>query len=217
MSISIVLADDHRIIRDGLKSLIRNERDMEVVAEAEDGLETVSLCERFSPDIVIMDISMPGLNGIEATRQIISRFPKTKVVALSIHSDTVFVSGLLRAGGAGYLIKKCAFAELVEAIRAVASGHIYLSQSITDLVVEDYLKQPHKEQPEFIPTLTSREREVLQLLAEGYSTKSIAKRLYISSSTVETHRYQIMRKLDLRSIAELTKYAIRAGLTSLEG
>lgn len=216
MSIKILLADDHIITRQGLRSLLETQSDIEVVAEAQDGRTAVRLTRQLLPDIVIMDVSMPDLNGIEATHQIISDFKNIKVIALSMHSDTLYVAEMLKNGASGYLLKDCAFDELIQAIRIVITGKTYLSPAISGVVVDDYLHRLSKSESSSADVLTDREREVLQLMAEGKSTKQIARHLYISTKTVETHRRQIMNKLNLHSVAELTKYAIKKGLTSLE-
>jgi len=211
-----LLVDDHAIIRQGLRSLLEKQPDIEVVAEAEDGRKALELVRKVLPDIVVMDVSMPGLNGIEATRQICSELPQVRVIALSIHSNRRFVTDMLRAGAAGYILKECLFDELVQAIQAVAAGDSYLSPRITGVVVGDYTKHLSASFDSPLATLTSREREVLQLVAEGKSTKQIALELHVSNKTIEANRRQIMSKLDLHSVAELTKYAIREGLTTLE-
>jgi len=216
MSIRILLADDHKITRQGLRSLLEKQPDMEVVAEAEEGRTAVRLVRELVPNVVIMDVSMPDLNGMEATRQIVGEFPNVKIIALSMHSDSLFVTEMLRSGASGYLLKDCAFEELERAIRTVVADKTYLSPSISGLVVDDYLHRLSKADFSDSEVLTDREREVLQLMAEGKSTKQIALRLHISVKTVETHRRQIMNKLDIHTVAELTKYAIRKGLTSLE-
>jgi len=216
MSIRILLADDHIITRQGLRSLLETQSDIEVVAEAQDGRTAVRLTRQLSPDIVIMDVSMPDLNGIEATHQIVSDSENIKVIALSMHSDTLYVAEMLKSGASGYLLKDCAFDELIEAIRIVITGKTYLSPAISGVVVDDYLHRLSKSSASGADVLTDREKEVLQLMAEGKSTKQIALHLHISTKTVETHRRQIMNKLNLHSIAELTKYAIKKGLTSLE-
>jgi len=216
MSIRILLADDHKITRQGLRSLLDKQQDMEVVAEAEDGRTAVRLVGELSPNVVIMDVTMPDLNGIEATRQIVGQSPDVKIIALSMHSDTLFVTEMLRSGASGYLLKDCAFEELSRAIHAVVAGKTYLSPSVSGVVVDDYLHRLSKADFSDSQVLTDREREVLQLLAEGKSTKQIALKLHISVKTVETHRRQMMNKLDIHTVAELTKYAIRKGLTSLE-
>ena len=216
MSIRIVLADDHRITREGLLSMLNNEDGMEVVGEAENGREAVTLAQELLPDLVIMDVTMPDLNGIEATRMITSGAGEINVIAISMYSDKQFVQGMIQAGASGYLLKDCAFEELLNAIRVVVSGNTYLSPAIAGIVVKDYLDKLSTDGSSASSILTTREREVLQLIAEGMSTKKIASHLGISIKTIETHRRQIMGKLGIFSIAELTKYAIREGLTSLQ-
>ncbi|HXX57325.1 MAG TPA: response regulator transcription factor [Thermodesulfovibrionales bacterium] len=215
MNIKVLLADDHKIVRDGLRTLLENHPEITVVGEAEDGRETVQLAQKLAPAVVIMDIAMPDLNGIEATRQIISEHPHIKVVALSMHSDRRFVSEMLKAGASAYLLKDCAFEELVNAILTVMKNKIYLSPAIAGVVIENYIRNAPKSEPSVFSLLSDREREVLQLMAEGKATKEIASHLHVSIKTVETHRMNIMTKLDIHSVAELTKYAIREGLTSL--
>jgi len=212
--IRILLADDHAIVRDGIRALLEKETDFEVVGEVEDGRAAVQQAEKLLPDLVIMDIAMPNLNGIEATRQLLVQAPQLKIIALSMHADTRFVAEMLRAGAVGYLQKNCAFKNLIHAIHTVMAGQIYLGATITGIVVESFKQQLLANPPKFSPPLSSREREVIQLLAEGSSTKEIAHRLNVSTRTVDTHRQNIMEKLHLRSIAQLTKYAIRAGMTS---
>ncbi len=216
MSTRIIIADDHKILRQGLRTLLEKEPDMEVVAEAEDGRRTVSIVGEMVPHIVIMDVNMPDLNGIEATRQILSEYPEVKVIALSMHADRRFVINMLKAGAHGYLLKDCAFEELAQAIRLVMANKTYLSPGVAEIVVKDYVHRVPGPSQSAFSVLTNREREVLQLMAEGKSTSQIAELLHISVKTVETHRQQIMHKLRIRSVAELTKYAIREGLTSLE-
>jgi NarL family two-component system response regulator LiaR len=212
--IRIVIADDHQLIREGLRGLLDREPDMEVVGEAQDGRAALGLVADLSPEVVIMDVAMPDLNGIEATRKVIAAFPAIRVIALSMHSDKRFVAGMLKAGASGYLLKDCAFSELASAVRTVAAGKVYLSPGIAGLVAEEFAGRFAPDRPAL--PLTDREREVLQLIAEGQATKRIAARLGLSVKTVETHRRQMMDKLGLHSVAELTKYAIREGLTSLE-
>lgn len=216
MSIRILLADDHKILREGLRSLLEKQHDMEVIAEAENGRTTVQLVEELLPDVVIMDIVMPDLNGVEATRQIIAKAPGVKVVALSMYSDRRFIIEMLKAGASGYLLKYCAFEELVNAIKSVVANQIYLSPKITDIVIKNFVRNLTKADFSVSSVLTKREREVLQLVAEGKTTKQIASALNVSTKTIEVYRQQIMDKLDIRSVAELTKYAIREGMTSLE-
>jgi two-component system response regulator NreC len=216
VNIKILVADDHKIVRDGLRTLIEKENGMEVIAEAEDGRSAVKQAKKLLPDIVIMDITMPDLNGIDATRAIFEEAPGVKIIALSMHSDRRFVSGMLEAGASGYLLKDSAFEELATAIRAVVANQIYLSPKIADIVVRRFVSKSASTERSAFTELTKREREVLQLLAEGVSTKEIAGRLNLSVKTVETHRANIMDKLDIHTISKLVKYAIREGLTSLE-
>ena len=214
--IKIVLADDHQIVRHGLRSLLSQEPDMEVVGEADNGRAVVKLVQEKSPTVVIMDISMPDLNGIEATRQILNETPGIKVIALSMHSDSLFVLNMFKAGASGYLLKDCALEELVKAVRTVLNRKIYLSPGISDIVIKDFVIGWSPPESSAYSILTTREREVLQLMAEGRNTNQIAESLCVSVKTVEAHRKQMMNKLDIHSVAELTKYAIRQGLTSLE-
>ncbi len=216
MNIKVLLVDDHAIIREGLRSLLEKQPEMEVVADTDDGRKAFDLVGELLPDIVIMDITMRGLNGIEATRQIIAQFPAVKVIALSIHSKRRYVADMLSAGASGYILKECLFDELVQAIKAVAAGGRYLSPRIADVVVSDYVKRLSATAYSPFDTLKTREREVLQLVAEGKSTKQIALELHVSTKTIEANRRQIMEKLNIHSVAELTKYAVREGLTTLE-
>ena len=214
MSTRIILADDHAILRHGLSKLIQQQEDMEVIAQAGDGHSIVDLTRELSPDIVVMDIGMPDLNGIDATMQINRDFPKVKVIGLSMHSGKKFISEMLKAGASGYLLKDCAFEELITAIKTVMEGKTYLSPSIADVIVENYVRPSNQEEQSVFSTLSQREREVLQLLSEGKTTKQIGLALHISAKTVEGHRLRIMSKLNIDNVANLTKYAIREGLTS---
>jgi two-component system response regulator NreC len=216
MRTKILLADDHKIVRDGLRALIEKEPNMEVVAEACDGRTTVQRAKEFMPHIVILDVAMPDLNGIEAARQIVTDIAGVKIIALSMHSDRRFVIRMLESGASGYLLKDSAFEELSMAIKTVLSGKIYLSPAIAGVVVENVMRGSPQRVSRVTAELTPREREVLQLLAEGRTTKKIASQLNVSVKTVETHRRQVMEKLDIHSVAELTKWAVREGLTSLE-
>lgn len=216
-NIKIVLADDHKIMRKGLRALIDSHSGLTVVEEADNGRIAVENARKLLPDVVIMDVAMPDLNGIEATRRIIAELPHTKVIALSMHFDKEFVIAMLKVGALGYLLKDCAVEELICAIRAVINNKIYLSRTISDIVIDDYMRSLSKDEVSILSTLTGREREVLQLIAEGKTTKEIASCLHVSINTIDTHRRQVMEKLDMHSIAELTKYAIRKGLTTLEG
>jgi len=216
MSTRILLADDHKITRQGLRSLLEKQKDMEVVAEADNGRAAIRLAAELAPDIIIMDVTMPDLNGVEASKQILAKSPDIKIIALSMHSDALFVTEMLKSGAAGYLLKDCAFEELTRAIRTAADDNTYLSPAISGVVIEDYLHRLNTTEFTGPDILTDREKEVVQLMAEGNSTKQIALKLHISVKTVETHRRQIMSKLDIHNVAELTKYAIRKGITSLE-
>ncbi len=212
----ILVSDDHKIIREGLRSLVAKEPDMEIVAEAENGRMALDMVQRLSPDIIIMDVTMPDMNGIEATKKILADYPGVKIIALSMHADKRYIMEMLNAGAVGYLLKDCAFEELVQAIRAVMSDRVFLSPCISGIVIEDYIRNLPMNVQSASTVLTSREREVLQLIAEGLTTKMIASRLNVSTKTIETHRRQIMDKLNIRSIAALTKFAIREGLTTLD-
>jgi len=216
MHLRIMLADDHKLMCEGLRSLVENRSSMQVVAEANDGRMAVELAQQHRPDLILMDIGMPGLNGIEATRRILLNSPETRVVILTVHSDKSFVNGALAAGARGYLLKDCVFQELDSAIQSVMSGQIFLSPAITNVLMEDYVSLVSLSQfSDTLSLLTSREREVLQLIAEGGTTREIASMLGVSVKTVETHRTQIMSKLNIYSVADLTKCAIREGLTSV--
>jgi DNA-binding NarL/FixJ family response regulator len=212
MTIKILLADDHKIVFDSLKSLLDNQPDMQVVGGAENGRVAVEQVHEIKPDVVIMDVTMPNLNGIEATRQITSQHPEIKVIALSMHSDKQFVTGILSAGASGYLTKNCSFDELVKAVRLVAENKKYLCPDVTGIVIEESLAGSSDTGSAATDLLTTREREILQLLAEGKTIKQIAEQLYLSIKTIYTHRDQIMKKLKIENMAELTKLALRDGL-----
>jgi len=212
----VLLAEDHAIVRERLRSLLEKQPDMEIVCEAEDGRMAVEQARELLSDVVIMDITMSDLNGIEATRQIINEFPQIKVIALSVHSNRRFVADMLRAGATSYVLKECPLDELVQAIRAVTTGESYLSSKITGVVVEDYKKYLATIDDSQLSTLTSREREVLQLVAEGKSTKQIASELHVITKTVEAHRHKIMGKLNAHTIADLVKIAIIENMIALE-
>ena len=214
--IRIILADDHQIVRQGLRILLEAETDMKIVAEADNGRKVLKQAQELLPDVIIMDLSMPELNGIEATRQILSGAPEVKVIALSMHSDSLFVLNMIKSGASGYLLKDCALEELVKAIRAVVDDKTYLSPGVSDIVIRDFVTGWQTTNSSAFSVLSPREREVLQLMAEGRTTNQIADGLCVSVKTVEAHRKQVMTKLGIHSVAELTKYAIRQGLTSLE-
>lgn len=216
MSIRVLLVDDHKIIREGLRSLLNKTPDIEVVAEAENGRMARQLAREVMPDVIVMDISMPGLNGIEATRQILAAFPDIKVITLSMHPDNRLVVGMLDAGASGYVLKDCTFEELEKAIRTVMANQIYLSPRLIRDIVEYQVRNSSQTKSSPFSILTGKEREVLQLVVEGRNTKQIAWLLNVSTKTVEAHRNKIMTKLNIHSISGLTKYALREGLTSLD-
>jgi DNA-binding NarL/FixJ family response regulator len=216
MTIRIVLADDHEIVREGLRSLLEHHTDMEIVAEASDGVSAVEVATEQQPDVIVMDASMPGLNGIEATRQILHHFPKARIICLSMHSESQFVTAMLESGASGYLLKDCASEELIRAIQAVQAGTIYLSPAIGQVVADHFKPGGEYNEPSAFSILSDKERAVLQLLAEGHSTKAVAQRLNLSVKTIASHREHLMQKLAIDSIAGLTKYAIQQGLTTLE-
>lgn len=212
----ILIADDHKLMREGLLELIKREGGMTVVGEAENGIAAVRMACDLRPDVVLMDIEMPDLNGIEATRQIRKEAPEIKIIALSMHEDRRFVRQMFGAGATGYVLKGSAFEELAIAIRTVASGHIYTNLNLADMLLTDYIRQLADTMAPMASPLSDREREVLQLLAEGKGNKDIAAKLSVSVTTIDSHRKHIMDKLGLHSVAELTKYAIREGVTSPE-
>ena len=214
MGIRILLAEDHKIVRQGLRSLLERECDLEIVAEAETGGEAITLAAQLQVDLVLMDLTLPDMSGIEATRRIVSELPGVRVIALTMHSDKRFISETLKAGAQGYLVKESATLELVAAIRLVAAGGLYLSKRLPEFDFDGQAKvEPGK--PAAAPGLLSpRESEVLRKIAEGQSTKEIAFAFGVSVKTIEAQRSQIMKKLELRSIAELTKFALREGLVS---
>ncbi len=215
MSIKIILADDHQLMREGLCSLLETELGMHVIAQASDGDTVVRLAGELLPDIIIMDIGMPGLDGIEATKQITSKYSFIKIIALSMHTNKLFVMDMFEAGASGYLLKECASAELATAITSVLENNIYISPKIAGVVLDDHLKYPSMEQDSTI-VLTEKECEILRFLASGKSTKQIAIQLEKSIQTIDGHRRHIMDKLGFDKLAQLIKYAIREGLTPLE-
>jgi DNA-binding NarL/FixJ family response regulator len=211
--IRILLADDHTIVRQGLKKLLEERTEWEVVAEAGDGREAVRLAEQHKPDVAIVDVAMPLLNGIEATRQIVKRSPATRVLVLSMHADDAYVVQILQAGATGYLLKDSADVDLIKAVAEVARGKSFFSPAIARVMLDDYVKQlADKGVTDRYESLSEREREIFQLIAEGKANKEMAALLSISPSTVETHRARIMEKLDLHSAAEIVLYAVRRGV-----
>lgn len=215
--IRLMIADDHTIVRQGLRRLLEDEDGMEVIGEAVDGRDAVAKALDLLPDIIIMDLSMPGLHGLEATRQIVKRLPKAKVLILSMHKNDAYVQQALQAGASGYILKDSASEEVLVAIRSVSRGDSYLSPSISRVLIDDYLRlcSPGGTRSLY-DKLTVREREIFQLLAEGNKNQQIAEKLHVSVKTVETHRAHIMEKLNLGNIAELVKYAIEIGIVQLD-
>ncbi len=214
--IKVLLADDHEIFRDGLRTLINHQPGMEVIAEAEDGSEVIEMAQKLRPNVIVMDSAMPDMSGANIARRVIATTPGIRVIALSMHRDSRHVSEMLEAGAHGYLLKDCTSDELARAIRVVVQNHTYLTPKIANMVVKNYVNKISGPDHETPSVLTTREREVLKLLAEGKTAKQTAGQLHLSVKTVETHRRNISQKLNIRSIAELTKYAIREGLISAE-
>lgn len=206
--IRILLADDHSLVRQGFRMILAAQPDMEIIGEAGNGREAVELAEKLQPDLVVMDVTMPELNGIEATRRLVTASPRTRVLALSMHKDSVYVREILRAGARGYLLKDSVDADLLAAVRAVAKGEGYLSPAVSDAVLSDYRRHV----TDSLDLLTSREREVLQMIAEGKTNKEIATSLKLSVYTIEAHRGRVMEKLNLHSTGELVRFALRNGL-----
>ncbi len=212
----ILLADSHSIMREGLYSLLSRERDMEVVGQACNGREAIRMARDLNPDVVVMEVSMPELSGLHATVRIRREMPGIKVIALSMHSDRHFVNGMLGAGTSAYVLKSETVDELLRAIRSVRSDRVYTSPRVTDVVMRHYFARLSQPDVDASSLLTPRESQVLGLLAEGYTTRQIAERLHLSMNTIDTHRRRITQKLDIHSIAELTKYAIREGIISID-
>lgn len=214
---TVVVVDDHAMMRGGIRAILEQAPHITVVGEAENGREAVALASKLAPDVMLVDIAMPDLNGIEATRKILAKDPKIAIIALSMHSDARFVTGILDAGARGYILKTCDADELIRAISAVRSGKLYVTSDLTHVLVDRYHGADCEREGAPPPdALTPREREVLQLIAEGLTSKEIGEKMGVARKTVETHRTNIIRKLDLHSIASLTKYAIREGLAGLE-
>jgi len=216
MTAKVLLAEDLTLLRSGVRALLESTGKVRIVGEAADGREALKLAQKLNPDVVLMDVAMPEMNGIEATRQIRQALPQVRVMMLSMHADRQYVFESLRAGACGYVLKNAALTELLSAIQTVMTGGTFLSAALADLVMDDYLRRARGQHAETeLEKLSAREREVLQLLAEGNSSSEIARRLHISARTVDTHRQHIMEKLDIHSIAGLTRFAIRQGLSSL--
>ncbi len=215
MTVKLIVADDHTLMREALSNKLDNKHDLEVIVQADDGRQAIELCQKHVPELIIMDVSMPDLNGVEATKRIHDNNPNIKIIALSMHSEQKFVTDMLKAGASGYLNKACRFEELLEAINVVISGEIYLDRSIGTKVIKDYLSSLSQNEDSNSEILTSREREVLQMVAEGKSSKEVAFKLGIEERTIVKHRQNIMSKLDIRDVPGLTKFAIREGIISL--
>ncbi|HSB69449.1 MAG TPA: response regulator transcription factor [Candidatus Methylomirabilis sp.] len=213
---TIVLADDHHIVRQGLRTLLEAEPEYAVVGEVADGLKVADLVEQLRPDVLVLDLMMPGLNGLEITRQVAQRSPKTRIVILSMHADEAYVLEALRHGASGYVLKDASTADVVQAVREVAAGRHYLSRPLSERAIEAYAQKAQAATLDLYDTLTTREREILQLAAESHTSTEIAARLGISPRTAETHRANLMRKLGLQSQTDLIRYAIRRGILSLE-
>jgi DNA-binding NarL/FixJ family response regulator len=214
MSIKILIVDDQQLTREGIRSMLEREEDINILGEADNGRSAVRLARELNPDVILMDVCMPDMNGIVATTLILAENPRIKVIALSLLDDRRFVSNMLRAGASGYLVKDCSFQELIRAIRRVVTNKSYLSPGIMDVVVKDYVRPSANSDSPYSSHLTIREKEVLQLVAEGHSTAQIASSLHVSVKTVESHRQKLLVKINTRGVAGLTKYAIREGLTS---
>ena len=209
----VLIADDHAIVREGVRMILAKEPDIEVVGEAEDGQQALDLVEQLGPNVVIMDLSMPGMGGIEATKKVKEQHPSVSVLALTMHEDESYVFQLLRAGASGYVLKRAAAQDLVQAVRAAAKGEAFLYPSVARKVVEDYLKRVEAgEERERYDGLTEREREILTLIAQGLGNQQIAEKLYITIKTVQTHRAHVLEKLGLHDRTQLVRYAIRKGL-----
>lgn len=210
----IIIADDHSILQHGLCNSLEMESDIEIVGKAESGFEAIKLTRELEPDMVIMDVSMPDLNGMEATKQILKKHPDVKVMALSMHTEKIYVSGMMKAGASGYILKSCSFKELLTGIHAILSGEIFFCDEVMHMIDRNEITFGSEKNISVFSLLSRREREVLQLIAEGHKSRMIAKKLDISVKTVDIHRNNLKKKLNIHSIAELTKFAIAEGLTS---
>ena len=214
--IKVLVADDHTILRQGIKALLDNQEGIEVIGEAKDGREALAIIEETLPDVILMDIAMPGLNGLEATRRIKKKFPRMKVLVLTMYTNEEYIFQILNAGANGYLVKETAFQDLISAIKAVYKNEAFMSPSISKKVINSYIKKAQDDEEKTCEILTTREREILQLIAEGNSSKKIAELLFISPKTVETHRTHIMDKLNIHNRTGLIKYAIRKGMVDVD-
>lgn len=210
--IRLIIADDHRMFIDGIKALLKNEKEIKVTGEALNGVHLLRLLEKETPDVILMDINMPEMDGVEATKLITTKYPRVKIIMLSMHSTKEFVAGMIEAGAAGYILKNTGKKELVEAIQAVSQGKSYYSREVTEVIMESFKNPSKKNQNPELPQLTDREKEVLKLIAQEFSTKEIADKLFISPNTVETHRKNVMSKIGAKNMAGLVKYALQLGL-----
>jgi DNA-binding NarL/FixJ family response regulator len=214
MAVKVLIVDDHEIMREGMSALLRKYSQFEVVGQATDGRQALEMASQLKPDVIIMDVGMPNLNGVDATKKLISMYPDLKIMALSAHSDGAIVAKMIKAGASGYMLKESAFDELIEGLNTLLDGKTFLCNKISKVVFSDYVGMVTNPKAKSGDGLSSREREVLQLVAEGNTTKEIAEVLKLSTKTIDSHREHIMEKLGIRNIAGLTKYAIREGLTS---
>lgn len=214
MAIKVLIADDHQLFREGLVNLINGAEDIEVIAEAENGRQAIDMTKNLNPDVIIMDIGMPELNGIEATRILKKKYPDIKIIALSMHSDKHYIKGMLEVGASGYLLKNSTYNQVVEAVKTVFRGKKYLSSSITEVLIDNYLGKD--EQAIMEAGLTQRESEILKMIAEGISTRDIAKKLFVSVKTIGTHKQNILEKLNLKTTTDLVKYAIKHKIIHLD-
>ena len=215
MPVRIIIADDHRLFREGLVNLLSDSKDIEIIAEAENGNDAIVKARELNPDVIVMDIGMPVLNGVDATSRLLKELPAIKVIALSMHSEKQYIKGMLEAGAAGYLFKNCAYDELIKAIHTVNSGKKYLSDKITEIMIQDYLGK-EESIPESDSELTERESEILKLIAEGASTSEISELLFVSVKTIGTHKQHLLEKLNLKTSTDIVKYAIKKGIISLD-
>ena len=215
MKIKVLVVDDHQLFREGIVTLLFSAENIEVVAQAVDGLDAIEKAKHYKPDVVLLDITMPRMNGIEATKKLKALMPKIKIVSLSMHSEKQYVKGVLEAGADGYLLKNCTYRQLTDAIQSVYDGKKYLSEDITSMVISGYLEPSSSETSEY-ESLSVREKEIFHLFAEGKSTREISELLFISVKTVNTHKQNILEKLELKSNTELVKYALKNGLINLE-
>lgn len=214
MKIKVLIADDHQLFREGLVNLLFSAPDIEVISQAEDGVQAIEKAKHFKPDVILIDIAMPNMNGIDATKQLKKELPEIKVIAVSMHSDRQYVKGVLEAGADGYLLKNCTYRQLTDAIKSVHEGKKFLSEDITELVIDGYLNYSGNDDDGYAG-LSEREKEIFKLFAEGKTTREISEKLFISVKTVGTHKQHILEKLDIKTNADMIKYALKKGLIQL--